>query len=81
MSPELQTPASPGTQLVPDPVTGHGGQGRTAAPIDRPEVAPQRPPLLDSAQILQGHAAVEIHHQGMLYRLQATRQGKLILTK
>ena len=43
--------------------------------------APSRPPLLDSSQLLQGHRAVEIHHNGELYRLQATRTGKLILTK
>lgn len=40
-----------------------------------------RPPLVDSAQILRGHTSVEISHQGVLYRLQATRLGKLILTK
>ena len=43
--------------------------------------APVRPPLLDSLQLFQGHRAVEIHHNGELYRLQATRTGKLILTK
>jgi hemin uptake protein HemP len=43
--------------------------------------APGRPPLLESEQLLQGHRAVEIHHNGELYRLQATRTGKLILTK
>jgi hemin uptake protein HemP len=45
------------------------------------EPVPQRPPLLDSETLLQGHKAVEISHKGVLYRLQATRQGKLILTK
>ncbi|HSV46974.1 MAG TPA: hemin uptake protein HemP [Ramlibacter sp.] len=40
-----------------------------------------RPPLLDSGDLLRGHAAVEISHNGVLYRLQATRLGKLILTK
>jgi hemin uptake protein HemP len=42
---------------------------------------PARPPLLESAELFQGHRAVEIHHNGELYRLQATRTGKLILTK
>jgi len=42
---------------------------------------PQRPPLLDSSQLLQGGRQVEIQHNGELYRLQATRSGKLILTK
>lgn len=36
---------------------------------------------LDSAVLLQGGKAVTIHHNGEFYRLQATRQGKLILTK
>ncbi len=36
---------------------------------------------LDSAALLRGGKAVTIHHNGEFYRLQATRQGKLILTK
>ena len=40
-----------------------------------------RPPLLASEALLQGHRCVEILYQGVYYRLQATRQGKLILTK
>ena len=44
-------------------------------------VALQRPPLVESEDILRGHKAVEISHNGVVYRLQATRLGKLILTK
>lgn len=36
---------------------------------------------LESAEILRGQKAVEIKHNGLTYRLQATRLGKLILTK
>ena len=36
---------------------------------------------LNSAEILRGQKAVEISHNGSTYRLQATRLGKLILTK
>ena len=36
---------------------------------------------LDSAELLQGRRFVQIHHNGETYRLQATRLGKLILTK
>lgn len=47
--------------------------------------APTRPadPLtaLDSAHLLAGRPSVNILHNGALYRLQATRTGKLILTK
>lgn len=38
-------------------------------------------PAVDSHALLQGQKAVTIHHNGALYRLQATRLGKLILTK
>jgi hemin uptake protein HemP len=47
---------------------------------------PQRPPNTDmpapipSASILQGRDAVSIEHNGRLYQLRQTRQGKLILT-
>ena len=36
---------------------------------------------LNSDALLQGRKTVEIAHNGATYRLQATRQGKLILTK
>jgi hemin uptake protein HemP len=36
---------------------------------------------LPSEALLRGHKTVEISHNGAVYRLQATRQGKLILTK
>ena len=36
---------------------------------------------LNSNEILRGQKAVEIKHNGSTYRLQATRLGKLILTK
>lgn len=38
-------------------------------------------PSLSSDALLQGQKAVTISHNGSVYRLQATRQGKLILTK
>ena len=36
---------------------------------------------VDSNDLLQGQKTVAIHHNGSIYRLQATRLGKLILTK
>ena len=36
---------------------------------------------LPSDQLLQGRKAIEISHNGSVYRLQATKLGKLILTK
>ena len=36
---------------------------------------------VDSSTLLQGQKAVAICHNGSVYRLQATKLGKLILTK
>ena len=36
---------------------------------------------MDSSEILRGQKVMEIKHNGLTYRLQATRLGKLILTK
>ena len=49
-----------------------------AAPATSPD--PRRAPL-PSEKLLQGRRVVEIAHNGEVYRLQATRLGKLILTK
>ncbi len=38
-------------------------------------------PSVSSLEILRGQKAVEISHNGNIYKLQATRLGKLILTK
>lgn len=37
--------------------------------------------IVQSEDLLKGQRALEIRHNGMLYRLQATKLGKLILTK
>lgn len=36
---------------------------------------------VNSTDLLRGQKAVQINHNGSTYRLQATRLGKLILTK
>ncbi len=36
---------------------------------------------IESQDLLQGQSVVLIRHLGEVYRLQTTRQGKLILTK
>lgn len=38
-------------------------------------------PPLPSESLLKGRKIVEIEHNGYLYKLQATKLGKLILTK
>ena len=50
---------------------------------DRPRPAAEAaaPAPLPSEQLLQGRKTIEISHNGTLYRLQATKLGKLILTK
>ena len=52
-----------------------------AQAVQETEVNKDRSPSLNSDALLQGQKAVTISHNGSLYRLQATRQGKLILTK
>jgi hemin uptake protein HemP len=49
---------------------------------DRPrsaELAPKR--TLDSADLFQGAREIQIRHEEKVYRLQVTRNGKLILIK
>lgn len=50
------------------------------APLARP-AQPHAPAPVPSDQLLQGRQAVEISHNGAVYRLQTTKLGKLILTK
>lgn len=53
-----------------------------AAPATSVAAAADRAPVvLNSEELLRGQANVAIAHNGALYRLQSTRQGKLILTK
>lgn len=51
----------------------------TAAPVSAS--ATGTGPVLSSQSVLQGRSQVAIEHNGAVYRLQTTRQGKLILTK
>ncbi len=43
--------------------------------------APNGLRIVDSSDLLAGQTSLLIQHLGELYRLQTTRQGKLILTK
>lgn len=52
-----------------------------AQPDDQQEVVKIIGEAVDSQTLLQGRKAVSILHHGEVYRLQQTRQGKLILTK
>ncbi|MCW5652658.1 MAG: hemin uptake protein HemP [Hydrogenophaga sp.] len=66
-----QTPPIP-------PQSERPSQDTTATPATS---ATADTPVLASATLLRGQKSVAIDHNGLLYRLQATRQGKLILTK
>jgi hemin uptake protein HemP len=55
--------------------------GAPPTPSDPPASAEGVAAAVDSSTLLQGHKAVAISHNGSVYRLQATKLGKLILTK
>ena len=62
--------------------TAFRSEGSTA-PSAPPPASQNGAPVsvLPSSELLRGQKAVAIDHNGSLYRLQTTRQGKLILTK
>lgn len=64
---------SPYPSLSPSPF------GIFSAPLSAAHFAPAR--SVDSGDLLRGEKTVTIVHNGVPYRLQATRLGKLILTK
>ncbi len=66
------------TLSLPAAARASAAASRTAPP--RPMAAVAAAPM-PSDQLLQGRKAVEISHNGSVYRLQATKLGKLILTK
>lgn len=52
------------------------------SPVGSPALTPPAPAdILNSHALLQGRRTIAIQHNGAVYHLQATRQGKLILTK
>jgi hemin uptake protein HemP len=66
MTDARDTPTTDATQAAPLP------------PLPAPHGPPQR---FSSATLLQGAPEIEIEHNGAVYRLRQTSQGKLILTK
>ena len=67
---------APSPPVDPPPDTS-----RPAIDIPTPRLARGKHAVLRSTDLLGTQAAVEIEHNGQRYRLQATRSGKLILTK
>ena len=66
-------PLSKTAETAPANDTRAGVAGQAAAGATRRAIP--------SEQILQGQDAIEIEHNGRIYQLRRTRQGKLILTK
>jgi hemin uptake protein HemP len=67
----------------PQENNAHAPRGDSASRLASP-VSTARAPAprtLDSHALLGDQAMVQIQHLGEIYRLQSTRQGKLILTK
>jgi hemin uptake protein HemP len=52
-----------------------------ACAASRAQAGGAQPGSVDSTDLLRGRKMLEISHNGSTYRLQATRLGKLILTK
>ncbi|WP_028603212.1 hemin uptake protein HemP [Ottowia thiooxydans] len=65
----------PSASDMPQP---HPSQSGKVAAAAEPAVSPSP---LPSNHLLQGRKTIEITHNGSVYRLQATKLGKLILTK
>ena len=86
----MSAPVRPSSSFLPTSEPAAAGNGMTGQPPLAPLPAAQAgasdpagilPHPLDSRQLLQGRRELQIRHQGEIYRLQQTRQGKLILTK
>lgn len=69
-------PATPNAfSVLSHPSLDQSGGGTLSSQATRPVA------LVESTDLLRGSKTVGIMHNGSLYRLQATKLGKLILTK
>ncbi|KQP35723.1 hypothetical protein ASF44_20630 [Pseudorhodoferax sp. Leaf274] len=62
-------------------MSGNAAALQRFAAAGMPQVSAADALAVDSHELLRGHKAVEIKHNGAIYRLQTTKLGKLILTK
>ena len=77
------------SRIEPKPIvdaTRAAGAAAVQSAEATPAAAPRRGPVesaavIRSSTLLQGRDAITIEHNGRLYQLRQTRQGKLILTK
>lgn len=49
--------------------------------LEPPKTCPTPSAVMSSEALFMGRKVLDIEHNGVLYRLQATKLGKLILTK
>jgi hemin uptake protein HemP len=68
---------SPPDRAPPHDALSHISHQTTPAAAAAPETTHR----IQSHEVMQGRNAIAIEHNGSVYRLQTTRQGKLILTK
>lgn len=71
----VQAHSSHSQKVLSHPSLDQGGSGASA------QGTPSPAQLLQSSELLKGQKTIGILHNGALYRLQATKLGKLILTK
>ncbi len=71
----VQAQSSHSQKVLSHPSLDQGGSGASA------HITPSPAQLLQSSELLKGQKTIGILHNGSLYRLQATKLGKLILTK
>ncbi len=69
----MQAPMAPSAPLASASCAGAGEE--------LPTPTAQKAGVIHSTDLFKGHKTVEIKHNGLVYRLQATKMGKLILTK
>lgn len=58
-----------------------GAESQTRAGQDTDAMVTLTVPRIPSSSLLGAHRSIEIAHDGQIYRLSQTLQGKLILTK
>ena len=68
----------PASTLTSTPIPAHLRPNRPCEPL---KAAVSLPACVNSTELFKGQKSVGIEHNGSLYRLQATKLGKLILTK
>ncbi|MCA9100781.1 MAG: hemin uptake protein HemP [Planctomycetales bacterium] len=78
---EPKPPSDDSAENAGETRAGEGGPGEGSAGGASSAPADLRPPVVSSAQLLQGHRELWIEHNGELYRLRVTSRGNLYLTK